>query len=77
MLSESIHYDERGRVRHLIKVKHHILVGLDGLPVVEPADLWLRRAGHTGMKARHLPVWHRAARDRLDENWFLANGGFL
>lgn len=77
VLGESIDYDERGSVRHLVEMKHHVLGGLDGLPVVEPAYLWLRHARHTCMKARHLPVWHRAARDWLDENGLLANGRFL
>lgn len=77
MLRESVHYDECGHVRHLIEMKHHILVGLNWLPVVEPAYLWLRHAGHTCMKAGHLPVWHRAACDWLDKNWLLANGRFF
>lgn len=77
VLRESIDYDERGGVRHLIEMKHHVLGGLDRPPVVIPANLRLRRAGHACMKAGHLPVWHRAACDWLDENWLLANGGFL
>lgn len=77
VLAESIDYDERGGVRRLVEMKHHVLGGLNGLPVVEPANLWLRHAGHTCVKARHLPVWHRAAGDWLDENGLLADGRLL
>lgn len=77
VLSESIDYDEHGGAGHLIEVKHHVLGRLNRLPVVEPAYLRLRHAGHTCMKACHLAVWHRAACDWLDENWLLANGRFL
>lgn len=77
VLTESIHYDESGSVCHLVKVMHHVLGGLHRLVVVEPADLRLWRAGHTGVKTGHLPVGHRAASDWLDENWLLANGRFL
>ena len=56
VLGKSINYDERGRVGGLIKMKHHVLGGLNRLPVVEPAYLWLWQAGHGCMKARHLPV---------------------
>lgn len=74
---ESIDYDEHGTVRHLIEMKHHVLGGHDWLPVVEPAYLGLRQAGHTCMKAGHLPMWHSAACEWLDENWLLADGRFL
>lgn len=77
VLAESINYDEHGGVRDLVEVEHHVLGGPDGLPVVEPAYIWLRHAGHTRVKAGHVPVWHRAACDWLDENGLLANGGFL
>lgn len=77
MLRESIDYDEHGGVCHLIEVKDHVLGGLNWLPVVEPAYLWLWHAGHTCMKAGHLPMWHCAGCDWLDENWLLANGRFL
>lgn len=77
MLRESIDDDEHGRVGNLIKVKHHVLGGPDWLAVVEPADIWFGHAGHTRLKASHLPVWYGAARDWLDEYWLLANGGFL
>lgn len=77
VLRESVDYDEHGGVGLLVEVEHHVLGGPDRLPVVEPADLGLRRAGYTCMKARHLSVWHRAACDWLDENWLLAKGWFL
>ena len=77
VLREGVDDDEGGGVGHLVKVKHHILSGPNRLPVVEPAYLWLRRAGQTCVEAGHLAVWHRATCDWLDENWLLTNGGFL
>lgn len=77
VLAESVDDDERGGVRHLVEMKHHVLGGLNRLPVVEPADLRLRHAGHTGVKARDLPVWRHAAGDWLDENGLLSDRRFL
>lgn len=77
MLTESVHYDERRNVCHLVEVEHQVLGGPDRLPVVEPADFWPGRASHTRVEAGHLPMCHRAACDGLGENGFVAHGGFL
>lgn len=77
MLGEGVDYDERGGVRRLIEVEHHVLAGLNRPTVVVPAYLWLWCPGNTCMKSGHGPVWHGAARDWLDKNGLLAHRGFL
>lgn len=77
VLGEGVDDDEHGAARLLVEVEHHVLGGTDRPPVVEPADLGLRRAGDAGVKARHLPGRHREARERLREKRLLADGRFL
>lgn len=77
VLGERVNDDERGGVCGLFKVKDHVFGGPDGLLVVKPADLWFGQARHARVEAGHLPVWHRAAPDWLDEHGLLADGGFL
>lgn len=75
VLTEGVHNDKRGCVGHLVKVEDHVPAGPHGLPLVEPADLWPRCAGHAGVKAHHLAMPHRAAGDWLDEGRFLVAAG--
>lgn len=75
MLTEGVHYDQRGRVGRLVKVEDHVAAWLHGLQLVEPADFWFGRARNAGVEARHLAMPHGAAGDWLYEGGFLAAAG--
>lgn len=77
MLGESVNYDQRSGVCHLIEMKDNVLCGLNRLLIMEPADLGLWHAGHTSMKPGHLPMRHGAACYWVEESGLLANRRFL
>lgn len=75
MFREGIHNDQRGCIGHLVKVEDYVPTGLNGQPLVEPADFWFWRARHAGVEASNFAVPHYAAGDCLFEGGFLTAAG--